>query len=108
MGGALIFTYASSKPASVAAGPVDSAPKQPVDKPSGVKQLETSLDPLYMEKTTMTTLVTDGKMLINALNHGTVVAGIAAEYTRFWKMAMEVPLTPSPKLDFTPSDVGMS
>ena len=36
-------------PASVAAGPVDSAPKQPVDKPPGAKQLEASPGPFYME-----------------------------------------------------------
>ena len=50
-GGALVFlrNAQTRSPASVAAGPVDSAPKQPVDKPPGAKQLKTSPDPFYME-----------------------------------------------------------
>ena len=53
-GGALMFLrntqiQQTRSPASVAAGPVDSAPKQPVDKPPGAKQLEASPDPFYME-----------------------------------------------------------
>ena len=53
-GGALMFLrntqiQQTRSPASVAAGPVDSAPKQPVDKPPGAKQLEANPDPFYMQ-----------------------------------------------------------
>ena len=50
-GGALMFlrNTQTRSPASVAAGPVDSSPKQPVDKPPSAKQLEASPDPFYME-----------------------------------------------------------
>ena len=50
--GALVFlrNAQTRKPASVAAGPVDSAPKRPVDKPPRPdRQLKTGPDPLYME-----------------------------------------------------------
>ena len=52
----------------------------------------------------MTTPATDGKMLINALYHSAVVSGHAAGYSRLDKMAIG---GSSPKLDFTPRDVGM-
>ena len=45
-GGALMFLRNTRSPASVAAGPVDSAPKQPVP---GARQLEASPDPFYMQ-----------------------------------------------------------
>ena len=51
-GGALMFlrNTQTRSPASVAAGPVDSAPKQPVDKPPRPdRQLKTGPDPFYME-----------------------------------------------------------
>ena len=51
-GGALVFlrNAQTGSPASVAAGPVDSAPKQPVDKPPRPdRQLKTGSDPFYME-----------------------------------------------------------
>ena len=50
-GGALVFlrNAQTRSPASVAAGPVDSAPKQPVDKPPQPdRQLKASPDPFYM------------------------------------------------------------
>ena len=50
-GGAYLFLRQTRRPASVAAGPVDSAPKQPVDKPPRPdRQLKASPDPFYMEK----------------------------------------------------------
>ena len=52
----------------------------------------------------MTTPATDGKMLVNALYHSTVVSGLAAGYARFGKMAIRSSPT---KLDFTPRNVGM-
>ena len=52
----------------------------------------------------MTTLATDGKMLVNALYHSAVVSGLAAGYARFCKMAIG---GSPPKLDFTPRDVCM-
>ena len=52
----------------------------------------------------MTTLATDGKMLVNALYHSAVVSGLAAGYAQLGKMAIG---DSSPKLDFTPRDVGM-
>ena len=49
--GALLFLRQTRRPASVAAGPVDSAPKQPVNKPPRPdRQLKASPDPFYMEK----------------------------------------------------------
>ena len=51
-GGALMFlrNTQTRSPASVAAGPVDTAPKQPVDKPPRRdRQLKTGPDPFYME-----------------------------------------------------------
>ena len=51
-GRALVFLRNTQKrsPASVEAGPVDSAPKQPVDKPPQPdRQLKASPDPFYME-----------------------------------------------------------
>ena len=51
-GGALVFlrNAKTRSPASVAAGPVDSAPKQPVDKPPRPdRQLKASPEPFYME-----------------------------------------------------------
>ena len=53
---------------------------------------------------TMTTPAADGKMLVNALYPGAVVSGIAMGYARLGKMAMG---GSTPKLDFTPRDVGM-
>lgn len=47
---------------------------------------------------------TDGKMLVNALYHSAVVSGLAAGYSRLGKMVIG---GASPKLDFTPRDVGM-
>ena len=52
----------------------------------------------------MTTSVTDGKMLVNALYHGAVVSGVAAGYARLGRMAIG---GSPPKLDFTPRDVAM-
>ena len=52
----------------------------------------------------MTTPVTDGKMLVNALYHSAVVSGLAAGYARLGKMAIG---GRPPKLDFTPRDVCM-
>ena len=52
----------------------------------------------------MTTPATDGKMLVNALNHSAVVSGLAEGYGRLSKMAIG---GSPPKLDFTPRDVGM-
>ena len=52
----------------------------------------------------MTTPATDGKMIVNALYHSAVVSGLAAGYSRLGKMAIG---GPSPKLDFTPRDIGM-
>ena len=53
---------------------------------------------------TMTTPVTDGKMLINALYHSAVNAGLAMGYSKISKMVIG---GPPPKPDFTPRDVGM-
>ena len=48
-GRALVFLWQMRSPAWVAAGPVDSAPKQPVDKPPRPDcQLKASPDPFYM------------------------------------------------------------
>jgi hypothetical protein len=52
----------------------------------------------------MTTPATDGKMLVNALYHSAVVSGLAMGYARLGKVAIG---GPSPKLDFTPRDLGM-
>ena len=52
----------------------------------------------------MSTPITDGKMLVNALYHSAVVSGLAMGYSRLGKMAMG---GSPPKLDFTPRDVGM-
>ena len=52
----------------------------------------------------MSTPVTDGKMLVNALYHSAVVSGLAMGYNRLGKMVIG---GASPKLDFTPRDVGM-
>ena len=84
-GGALLFlrNLQTRSPASVAAAPVDSAPKQPAPGP---KQLKTR-DPFYMERATMTTPATDGKMIVNALYHSAVVSGLATGYARLGKMA---------------------
>ena len=43
-------------------------------------------------------------MIVNALYHSAVVSGLAAGYSRLGKMAIG---GPSPKLDFTPRDIGM-
>ena len=51
----------------------------------------------------MTTPATDGKMIVNALYHS-VVSGLAMGYARLGKMAVG---GGTPKLDFTPRDVGM-
>jgi hypothetical protein len=52
----------------------------------------------------MTTSITDGKMLVNALYHSAVVSGLATGYSRLIRMAIG---GASPKLDFMPRDVGM-
>ena len=52
----------------------------------------------------MTTPATDGKILVNALYHSSVVSGLAAGYTRLGNMAIG---GSPPKVDFTPQDVGM-
>ena len=55
----------------------------------------------------MTTPATDGKRIVNALYHSTVVSGLATGYARHGKMAMGgSPPTPT-KLDFTSRDVSM-
>ena len=96
-GGALVClrNAQTRSPASVAAAPVDSAPKQPAP---GAKQLRIR-DPFYMEWAIMTTPATDGKMIVNALYHSAVVSGLATGYARLGKMAMG---GSPPKLDFTP------
>ena len=53
----------------------------------------------------MTTPATDGKMLVNALYKSALVSGLAAGYARLGKMAIG---GSTPKLDFTPRDVGMA
>ena len=55
----------------------------------------------------MTIPATDGKMLVNALYHSTVVSGLAAEYARLGKVAIGGSHPPPPNLDFTPHNVGM-
>lgn len=52
----------------------------------------------------MTTPATDGKMLVNALYHSAVVSGLAVGYSRLGKMVIG---GTSPRLDFTPRDIGM-
>ena len=52
----------------------------------------------------MTTPATDGKMIVNAQCHSAVVSGLAMGYARLGKMAVG---GGTPKLDFTPRDVGM-
>ena len=52
----------------------------------------------------MTSPVTDGKMLVNALYHSAVVSGLAIGYSRLSKMVIG---GAPPKLDFTPRDVGI-
>lgn len=52
----------------------------------------------------MTSPITDGKMLVNALYHSAVVSGLAMGYSRLGKMVIG---GASPKLDFTPRDMGM-
>ena len=47
---------------------------------------------------------TDGKMLVNALYHGIIVTGIAIGYSRLGRMMIG---GQTPKLDYTPRDVGM-
>ena len=49
----------------------------------------------------MTTLATDGKMLVNALYHSAIVSGLAAGYARLGKMVIG---GSPPKLDLTPRD----
>ena len=51
----------------------------------------------------MTTPATDGKMIVNALYHSTVVSGLAMRYARLRKMGMG---GSTPKLHFAPRDVG--
>ena len=92
VGEALVFLRSKQtrSPALVAAGPIDSAPKQPVDKPPGAKQLKTSSDPFYMEKMHCITV-----QLSLAWPWDT--PGLAR-----WRWGVA-----PPKLDFTPRDVGM-
>ena len=52
----------------------------------------------------MTTPATDGKMLVNALYHSAVVSGLAMGYSRLGRFVFG---GASPKLDFTPRDIGM-
>ena len=52
----------------------------------------------------MSTPITDGKMLVNALYHSAVVSVLAMGYSRLGKMLIG---GAAPKLDFTPRDVGM-
>ena len=52
----------------------------------------------------MTTPVTDGKMLVNALYHSAVVSGLTMGYSRLTKLAIGGAV---PKLDFNPRDIGM-
>ena len=60
--------------------------------------------PTLYGKEAMTTRVTDGKMLVNALYHSAVVSGLPAGYARLGKIATGG----SPqKLDFTHRDVDM-
>ena len=52
----------------------------------------------------MATSSADGKMLVNALYHGVIVTGIAIGYSRLGRMMIG---GQTPKLDYTPRDVGM-
>ena len=52
----------------------------------------------------MTSPEIDGKMLVNALYHSTVVSGLAMGYARLGQMILKGPL---PRLDFSPRDIGM-
>ena len=53
----------------------------------------------------MTTPITDGKMIVNALYHSAVVSGLAMGYAKLGKTAIG---GTTPKLDYnTPRDVGM-
>ena len=52
----------------------------------------------------MTSPVTDGKMLVNALYHSAVVSSLAMGYARLGKMVIG---GAAPKLDFTPRDIGV-
>ena len=52
----------------------------------------------------MTTPVTDGKMLVNALYHSAVVSGLAVGYSRLSRMVIG---GAPPKLDLAGRDVGM-
>ena len=52
----------------------------------------------------MTTPVTDGKMLVNALYHSAVVSGLSMGYSRLTEVAIG---GAAPKSDFNPRDIGM-
>ena len=52
----------------------------------------------------MTTPAVDGKMIVNALYQSAFVSGLAMGYARLGKMAVG---GGTPKIDFTPRDVGM-
>ena len=48
--------------------------------------------------------VTDGKMLVNTLYHSSIVSALAIGYCRLGRMAIG---GPSPKLEYTPRDLGL-
>ena len=52
----------------------------------------------------MTTPATDGKMLVSTLYHSAVVSGFAIGYVKLGKALMG---GPTPRLDYTPRDIGM-
>ena len=70
------------------------------------KAIRSLLRPPLYGIAAMSTLATDSKMLVNALYHSAVVAGLAAGYAGLGKMVIGVALPP-PKLDTSPRDVGI-
>ena len=46
----------------------------------------------------------DGKQIVIAVYHGTVVSGLGMAYACLTQMVLKGPI---PKLDFTPRDIGM-
>jgi hypothetical protein len=52
----------------------------------------------------MTTPITDGKILVNAIYHSAVVTGLAVGYGKLGKTIIKGPV---PKLDFDAYDTGM-
>ena len=63
-----------------------------------------NLRSISLNSNKMATSSADGKMLVNALYHGIIVTGIAIGYSRLGRMMIG---GQTPKLDYTPRDVGM-